>query len=714
MKNRIQRISKVRSRFFHRNSVFRNTFFILLFLLLTLLMVFQLMLYRSAYRSMNNTLQESNQAYVETVAALSDEKLINLQSEVRDLMWDENILQSMVFPDKRTASRDFMILTAFKEFASARPYVSRIVMRCNADGSIYSSKGIIDSSEDPGINADFNASVLTKINVSDSHEISSSLIRTDSGEFIISYNLIRYSRGHLGTLLLYFDPAVFFSDTCADDKTISFYSNNTLLFSGSRNAPQVGHLQDNTSKIQSQIMDMTIYKPYEVKAYPLIQFLQSNYFFLFLPLMFILSLAAAWIFYKPLYKTLSSIPHNGRDRNSYDDWQFLNEAISNLHAESSHFSAVVDMMKPFVQARLLQELIDENIQDDSMISQTISSVDSSLPVTGDFVLYNTCNSTTGVLKSDERERILSNLDNLQVTGYTFYSFAYKYSVLTLMVANDASTPTAEGNLNGLAQSIAVYAHTSETISVTHSDLFHHLSELPAAYQQTILISNDSEDIQGDLAQLKSNIKEYITSLGDYSEDEACYTLSRFIAAITSSGYTLKDQQACLEFISENLAQYAKSYSLQTEIKTPDLTDPASYHDKVKEFSDDITNVIHLIFVNLDSRQRQYLVAAKNYIDSNYSDIDLTLSSTADHLGISPSYLSRLFSNAYEVRFTQYLNNIRVDHAKELLSDESKLIKDIAAEVGFGTTQNFLRVFKAKTGISPGEYRTAISKFINKD
>lgn len=67
-----------------------------------------------------------------------------------------------------------------------------------------------------------------------------------------------------------------------------------------------------------------------------------------------------------------------------------------------------------------------------------------------------------------------------------------------------------------------------------------------------------------------------------------------------------------------------------------------------------------IFTNLDNRQRRYLLAAKKYVGEHYMDSSLSLDGVAAQLGISPPYLSRIFSEIDGKRFTQYLSDLRIE------------------------------------------------------
>ena len=60
-------------------------------------------------------------------------------------------------------------------------------------------------------------------------------------------------------------------------------------------------------------------------------------------------------------------------------------------------------------------------------------------------------------------------------------------------------------------------------------------------------------------------------------------------------------------------------------------------------------------------------------------------------------------------FYKNLTDERIEQAKRLLADESKLVRDVGQEVGFLTVQNFMWVFKSKTGVTPSEYRSTLPR-----
>lgn len=94
-----------------------------------------------------------------------------------------------------------------------------------------------------------------------------------------------------------------------------------------------------------------------------------------------------------------------------------------------------------------------------------------------------------------------------------------------------------------------------------------------------------------------------------------------------------------------------------------------------------------------------------YIQANFTR-DLTLAEVADRAGVSKSYLSRIFPAYVGERFSQYLQRLRLERAKELLRFTDERIYEIAARVGFWNSRYFSRVFHDAVGMTPADYRRA--------
>lgn len=98
--------------------------------------------------------------------------------------------------------------------------------------------------------------------------------------------------------------------------------------------------------------------------------------------------------------------------------------------------------------------------------------------------------------------------------------------------------------------------------------------------------------------------------------------------------------------------------------------------------------------------------AVKYIEENYME-KLKLSDVADQVYVSQWHLSKILNRYVEKSFSDILNHVRIEKAKELLKEPSLRIGDIAEKVGFLDMAHFSRVFKKQTGFSANEYRNQI-------
>lgn len=81
-----------------------------------------------------------------------------------------------------------------------------------------------------------------------------------------------------------------------------------------------------------------------------------------------------------------------------------------------------------------------------------------------------------------------------------------------------------------------------------------------------------------------------------------------------------------------------------------------------------------------------------------------LSAVADYMHMNPSYISRLYKRVTGENFSKMVCRLKIEKAKQLLSDTDEKISDIGNAVGFGTSSSFAYFFKKNVGITPKEYR----------
>ncbi|MBO5291872.1 MAG: response regulator [Lachnospiraceae bacterium] len=103
----------------------------------------------------------------------------------------------------------------------------------------------------------------------------------------------------------------------------------------------------------------------------------------------------------------------------------------------------------------------------------------------------------------------------------------------------------------------------------------------------------------------------------------------------------------------------------------------------------------------------YLVnSAVEYMRENLAE-SLNLTNVAEQIGVSPAYLSTLFSQQLGCCFIDYLNQIRIDCACQYMHDKRMKIYEVAFKVGFHDEKYFSKVFRKVTGVSPSDYKNSL-------
>ena len=98
-----------------------------------------------------------------------------------------------------------------------------------------------------------------------------------------------------------------------------------------------------------------------------------------------------------------------------------------------------------------------------------------------------------------------------------------------------------------------------------------------------------------------------------------------------------------------------------------------------------------------------LSAITSYMKENYKK-ELSLESLAKTFGYSPTYLSRMFQKYAKTNYKTCLDNIRLEHAAKDLMNTEITIGEIAFNNGFANSKAFAKVFRAKYGMLPSEFR----------
>ncbi len=202
-----------------------------------------------------------------------------------------------------------------------------------------------------------------------------------------------------------------------------------------------------------------------------------------------------------------------------------------------------------------------------------------------------------------------------------------------------------------------------------------------------LLENDSEsyDIHMERAvQIETDGKE---------PEEMKRSLTQILHSFSAefSGATSSDEISLLQCCSE------------FESNTSGLTDAVEIS---KQFEISKNKIVETALAVVKKKNNPYILDAIQYIKSNYASTSLSLVSIAEAIGITPSYLSRLFSENLNTKLIDYITQERVSRSMDDLVNTGTPIFEIAEKCGFSSSRNYIAAFRKLYSTTPGEYRKA--------
>lgn len=202
--------------------------------------------------------------------------------------------------------------------------------------------------------------------------------------------------------------------------------------------------------------------------------------------------------------------------------------------------------------------------------------------------------------------------------------------------------------------------------------------------------------QNDYEGFKKLIDQIIGLFEEYKPPRlqainACYNLYYFTSAFFED-----EENATFPYAVNIISQLSQLNSLNAIISW------------ISWFRDCVSDILK---EKKGSRQEWMVLQVHNYIIEHYGE-KITLAKVAEELKISQGYLSTAFKKYSGSGFSEYVAEIKVEKAKELISTHQYMMYEISDMLGFDTPYYFSTVFKKVTGYTPKEYEKNISVLKN--
>ncbi|WP_165972335.1 AraC family transcriptional regulator [Paenibacillus piri] len=237
-------------------------------------------------------------------------------------------------------------------------------------------------------------------------------------------------------------------------------------------------------------------------------------------------------------------------------------------------------------------------------------------------------------------------------------------------------------------------------------------------REAILYISDFDETEAVKAKYPALIAKDLNDAIKFGDKEQTkHFLHNFIAEIFSGPYSYKD---CHKFIFLLLMDMIKLSNNSDEMfirlfKEKPLFDyldqllQNSGHDvEVWIYDTVIEPMITETLARNETRHRNITKTLIQFIHEEY-DTDLTLEACASRLHFNPNYLGQIFRKESGSGFNDYLSQYRLIISKKMLAETDYQVQEIAENLRFSNSQNFIRYFKKMEGITPRQYRENLMK-----
>lgn len=444
----------------------------------------------------------------------------------------------------------------------------------------------------------------------------------------------------------------------------------------------------------------------------------------FLPLMAIsvalllLSLHWASRLYFPIKQTLIKLPNLKKDGTPIDEFKLLEENLNTLQQLNQKLEQAIEETNNLTVQRYYRDLIfgvpttrSCPLQPKQMHAKYLVALVEMHPINEDFE------------KNDwflqlQKNHIHLYIQSLQ-TEHSLYYVNISYSSLAIILQAESEKEAKEllGGLSSLKElsvyltiflsecrtgissialsyketlGIAEYKYTTtESLFITSSDIPKDKGDsffYPLALENKFvhaLVAGQREALEIFNEIIEENFE--LTTLSNEAHRNLMYsligTLLRVMQELKITSMELLGKNFDFPWLYENWA----SERMVERLRKNFLAIAQAIHER-KKSSDDIL-----------------LKVMQDYIFSNYDD-DIMLNDIADHCNISAKYCSTLFKKLSNENFKTFLNEYRIERACDLIKGDPLIkVVDLSKAVGFNSSSSFIRVFKAKTGMTPKVY-----------
>lgn len=259
--------------------------------------------------------------------------------------------------------------------------------------------------------------------------------------------------------------------------------------------------------------------------------------------------------------------------------------------------------------------------------------------------------------------------------------------------------------------VNIYSGASEIVLPIIDNVYEYLNQALSALDYTFLNPSSSFFAHEYLQNVKSIDDTILYSFQSkvldkfylYNTDGIQEILESFCITYSNNGFLFPTNILKQYFI--NIVFLAKKH-VQYELQDNIIEDIKNCHS-INILTSVVKNYLECLIIfqqkKVDEATQQVIDKMRVYIDSHYTE-NISLELIAEQMHFNPNYIGHLFKQQNGLGFKEYIIKIRIDKAKQLLSETNLKIYEIAKKIGYNDVAYFIKIFKKETGISPKKFR----------
>lgn len=310
--------------------------------------------------------------------------------------------------------------------------------------------------------------------------------------------------------------------------------------------------------------------------------------------------------------------------------------------------------------------------------------------------------------------------------YAGYLFEIDGRIACLINESGPGADSAEGTILGALQQIHEEIAEKGGISCTTalSDIHQDLAGIPQCYREAVeaieykmILDSNKLISYDDIRRPKQDLyyplhleQQLVNCIKVGDDRKATEIVEHIFEANFANGTLSMTLCKCLMF--DFISTMVKSIR---EIDFDDLISDQTSHvqrllesKSMKQMKAELIALITEICVHVDQNKRSHNVVLKEqiiaYVEQNYWNAELNVSSISDHFQMNATYLSRFMKEHSGEGLLDHINRTRINRAKVILQSQNTSIGELALQVGFSNSNSFIRLFKKYEGVTPGQLR----------